>query len=60
MIIKDVKFLYDDKKYGSGPYIDFFGELTVPSLDYETIVKAVEKKHPDYVNVRVLSFTRAK
>jgi hypothetical protein len=58
MIIKDVKFSYVDRKYKLGPYIDFISELEVPSTEYYEIVKTIQKQHPDYEQVKVMSFTK--
>ena len=56
MIIKDVKFSYNESKYGLGPYIEFFSELEVPSLEYGDIVKAIKNSNPDYKDIKVMSY----
>ena len=38
MKIKNVKFSYCDRKFGLGPYLEWFAELEVPSSDYDSIV----------------------
>lgn len=58
MIIKDVKYSYVDRKYKLGPYIDFIGELDVPSTEYYEIVRTIQQQHPDYEQVKVMSFTK--
>ena len=46
MIIKEVVFSYIDRKYGLGPYVEFFSELDVPSLEYDDVVKVIEDNFP--------------
>jgi len=58
MLIKDVKFSYVDRKYKLGPYIDFISELDVPSTEYYEIVRTIQQQHPDYEQVKVMSFTK--
>jgi hypothetical protein len=58
MIIKEVKFSYVDKKFKLGPYVDFCGELEAPSTEYEDIVSTIHKLHPEYEQVKVMSFTK--
>ena len=53
MIIKEVEFSYFEPKYRMGPYIEFIGELDVPSLQYDDIVKTIEESNPNYVDVRL-------
>lgn len=57
-IIKNIKFSYFDKKYKLGPYIDFIAEMEVPTLEYEDIVETLKKRHPDYEDVKVMSFSK--
>jgi len=58
MKIKEVKYSYMDKKYGIGPYVDFCVELEVQSTDYNSIVDVIQKQHPDYSDVKVMSFSK--
>ena len=58
MIIKEIKFTYVDKKYNTGPFIDFFAELEVPNLEYDVIIKVIQQKHPEYDDINVMSFKR--
>lgn len=58
MIIKNVKYSFVDRKYKLGPYVDFFAELEVPSLDYDSIVKVIQDAYPDYEQVELMSYTR--
>ncbi len=58
MIIKNVKFSYVDSKYKLGPYVEFFAELEVPSADYECIVGIIRKAHPEYEQVKLMSYSR--
>ena len=57
-IIKNIKFSYFDRKYKLGPYIDFIVEMEVPTLEYDDIVKTLKKRHPDYEDVKVMSFSK--
>lgn len=59
MIIKNVKFSYKDNKYKLGPYIDFLEVLNVSSTDYDDIVRGIQKKHPEYENIKVMSFIKS-
>jgi len=58
MIIKNVKYSFVDRKYKLGPYVDFFAELEVPSLDYDSIVKVIQDANPEYEQVELMSYTR--
>ena len=58
MIIKEVKFSYIESRYGMGPYVEFFSELEVPSLEYDDIVRVIEDNNPDYKNVKVMSYSK--
>ena len=51
MVIYNVKYSYVDRKYKLGPYIDFYAELKVPSIDYDSIVSVIQKKNPEYEDV---------
>ena len=57
--IKNIKFSYFDKKYGLGPYIDFIGEMEVPSLEYEDVVSTLQKAHPEYKDIYLMSFSKS-
>jgi hypothetical protein len=59
MIIKNVKFTYIDNKYKLGPYLDFLDFLEVPSAGYDDIVKEILKSHPEYNNIKVMSFIKS-
>jgi hypothetical protein len=58
MIIKEIKFSYVDRKYKTGPFIDFFVELEVPTLEYDAIIKVIQQKRPEYDDINVMSFKR--
>ena len=58
MIIKEVEFSYIEPKFKMGPYIEFIGELDVPSLQYDDIVKVIEESNPNYVDVKLMSFMK--
>ena len=57
MKIYNVKFIYTDKesKYDC---IDFRAKLIVPSIDYSSVVYALEQLNEDYTNVRLLEFSK--
>ena len=55
MIVKDVQFLYKDKKYKLS-CVDFISEIETPSMDYDEIVAAIKEMHPDYTEIKVMSF----
>ena len=57
-IIKNIKFSYFDKKYKFGPNIEFISELEVSSLKYEDIVTAIHMAHPEFEDVKVMSFSK--
>ncbi len=58
MVIYNVKYSYVDRKYKLGPYIDFYAELKVPSIDYDSIVSVIQKKNPEYEDVKLMSFDK--
>ena len=58
MVIHNVKYSYFDRKYKLGPYIDFYAKLTVPSVDYNSIVSVIQKKNPEYEEVKLMSFDK--
>ena len=59
MKIKNVKFTFIDSKYESGPYLEFLDFLEVPSVDYDDIVQEILKSHPEYDNIKVMSFVKS-
>lgn len=58
MKIKNVKFSYCDRNFGLGPYLEWLAELEVPSSDYDSIVNEIQLKHPEYKDVRIMSFSK--
>ena len=65
MIIKNVRFSYIVSMYHLGPYIDFIRpyidfipELEVSSLDYDNIVNAILKAHPEYEQIKIMCYSR--
>ena len=58
MIIKNVRFSYIVSMYHLGPYIDFVPELEVSSLDYDNIVNAILKAHPEYEQIIIMCYSR--
>ena len=59
MKIKNVKFTFIDSKYESGPYLEFLDFLEVPSVDYDDIVQEILKSHPEYNNIKIMSFVKS-
>ncbi len=60
MKIKEVKYSYMDEKYGLGPYLDFYAELEVQSTDYDSIVDVIQEQHPEYTDIKVITFSKEK
>ena len=58
MKIKNVKFSYCDRTFGLGPYLEWIAELEVPSLDYDSVVNAIQQMHPEYKDVKLMSFRK--
>lgn len=58
MKIKNIRFTYIDCKYGLGPFVDFVGELEVPSIEYDDVVGVLKEKYPEFDNIKVMSFNR--
>ena len=58
MKIKEVKYTYTDREYGM-EYMEFDAELEVKSTDYDLIVEAIQRKHPDYREIKIMSSTGA-
>ena len=59
MKIKNVKFTFIDSKYESGPYLEFLDFLEVPSVDYDDIVQEIQKSHPKYNTIKIMSFVKS-
>jgi hypothetical protein len=59
MKIKNVKFTFIDSKYESGPYLEFLDFLEVPSVDYDDIVQEIQKSHPEYNTIKIMSFVKS-
>ena len=58
MKIRNVKYTYLDGKYKLGPYMDFYAELEVVDAGYDSVVRSICQLHPEYEEVRVMSFER--
>ena len=58
MMIYNVKFSFMDRRFHSGPYIDFLPELDVKSTEYDQIVVAIQKSKKDAVCVKLMSFSK--
>jgi len=58
MTIFNVKFSFIDKRFHSGPYIDFLPQLETRSTEYEQIVAAIQESKKNAECVKLMSFTR--
>ena len=58
MTIYNVKFSFMDKRFHSGPYIDFLPELETRSTEYNQIVSAIQESKKDAESIKLMSFTR--
>ena len=58
MTIFNVKFSFIDKRFHSGPYIDFLPELETRSTEYDQIIAAIKKSRKDAESIKLMSFTR--
>jgi len=60
LTIYEVKYSYVDKKYNLGPYVEIIPVLQVEILDYDEIVKAIERLHPDQKEIELMSYSKSK
>jgi len=58
MTIYNVKFSFMDKRFHSGPYIDFLPELETRSTEYDQIVSAIQESKKGAESIKLMSFTR--
>lgn len=58
MTIFNVKFSFIDKRFHSGPYIDFLPELETRSTEYDHIIAAIQKSKKDAERVKLMSFSK--
>ena len=58
MMIYNVKFSFMDRRFHSGPYIDFLPELDVNSTEYDHIIAAIQELKKNVECVKLMSFTR--
>jgi len=58
MIIFNVKFSFMDRRFHSGPYIDFLPELETRSTEYDQIVSAIQESKKGAESIKLMSFTR--
>lgn len=58
MIIFNVKFSFMDRRFHSGPYIDFLTELETRSTEYDHIIAAIQKSRKDAESIKLMSFSR--
>ncbi len=58
MTIFNVKFSFIDKRFHSGPYIDFLPELETRSTEYDHIIAAIQKSRNDAECIKLMSFSR--
>ena len=55
LVVRNVKYSYKDGKYNL-TCVDFISELEAPFMDYDAIVAAIKEMHPDYTEIKVMSF----
>ena len=58
MTIFNVKFSFIDKRFHSGPYIDFLPELETRSTEYDHIIAAIQKSRKDAESIKLMSFSK--
>lgn len=58
MTIYNIKFSFMDRRYHSGPYIDFLPQLETCSTEYEQIVSAIQESKKDAESIKLMSFNR--
>ena len=58
MKIKNVKFSYVDGKYDIGAYVEWCAQLTVVNTNYNQVIMALQKKYPEFKDIKVLSFSQ--
>ena len=58
MTIYNVKFSFMDRRFHSGPYIDFLPELETRSTEYDQIVSAIQESKKGAESIKLMSFTR--
>ena len=58
MTIYNVKFSFMDRRFHSGPYIDFLPELETRSTEYDQIVSAIQESRKGAESIKLMSFTR--
>jgi len=58
MIIFNVKFSFMDRRFHSGPYIDFLPQLETRSTEYDHIIAAIQKSRKDAECIKLMSFSR--
>lgn len=58
MTIYNVKFSFMDRRFHSGPYIDFLPELETHSTEYDHIIAAIQELKKNVECVKLMSFTR--
>ena len=55
--IKNIKFSFLDAKYDIEA-IDIQPVVNVVQPDYENVLQAIRKLHPDYRDIRIISYTK--
>lgn len=56
MILKNIKFTYKDAKYDM-EIVDFIPIIQVTTAEYDNVLNSVKTKHPEYRDIRIISFT---
>ena len=57
MTIFNVKFTFMDRRFHSGPYIDFLPQLDVNSTEYYQIVAAIQESKKNAECIKLMSFS---
>ena len=58
MTIYNVKFSFMDRRFHSGPYIDFLPELHTNSTEYDQIVAAIQESKKNAECIKLMSFSK--
>ena len=57
-VYKNIKYSYYDSRNGSGPYYDTHMGYNTSQTSYSSIEDMLQKTHPDWTNIRVISYDR--
>ncbi len=56
--IKNIKYTYYDRRNGCGPYQDTHTGYCPEQSSYSSVEDMLQKTHPDYTNIRVISYDK--